>query len=122
TDTIVQGGADARYVASGHLVYLKRGVLMAAPFDLRRLRPASGAIGLVDDVMQAANMTNEQYDSGAGQFAVSPAGSRLFPRGGGFPDAERALVWVTRSGSADAVAAPSRPYSSPRLSPGGPRV
>ena len=31
----VQGGADARYLPTGHLLYVRRGALMAAPFDLR---------------------------------------------------------------------------------------
>ena len=29
-----RGGADARYVESGHLVYAANGVLQAVPFDL----------------------------------------------------------------------------------------
>ena len=29
----LDGAADGRYVVSGHLVYLQRGTLMAAPFD-----------------------------------------------------------------------------------------
>ena len=33
----IDGGADARYVATGHLVYLRRGTLMAVPFDPDRV-------------------------------------------------------------------------------------
>jgi hypothetical protein len=95
---VVQHGADGRYVASGHLVYMQRGVLMAVPFDLRRLQANGGGIGVVADVMQAANMLNEDWDSGAGQFSVSDTGSLLYAPGGIFPDPERFLVWVDRSG------------------------
>lgn len=34
---VVDGGADARYAASGHLVYAREGVLLAAPFDIARV-------------------------------------------------------------------------------------
>ena len=30
---LIEGGADGRYVPTGHLVYLRFGTLMAAPFD-----------------------------------------------------------------------------------------
>ena len=94
---VLQHGADGRYVASGHLVYMQRGVLMAVPFDLRRLQANGGAIGVVADVMQAANMLNEAWDSGAGQFSVSDTGSLLYAPGGIFPDPELFLVWVERA-------------------------
>ena len=35
---IVQGGASARYVATGHLVFAVRNSLLAMPFDANRLR------------------------------------------------------------------------------------
>ena len=40
---IMHGGADARYVASGHLLYLRKSTLMAAPFDLQRWPQPAGA-------------------------------------------------------------------------------
>jgi serine/threonine-protein kinase len=119
---VVQHGADGRYVASGHLVYMQRGVLMAVPFDLQRLQVKGGAIGVVADVMQAANMLNEAWDSGAGQFSVSDTGSLLYAPGGIFPDPERFLVWVDRSGAVEALPAPARAYLSPRLSPDGRQI
>ena len=33
---LIQGGSDARYVPTGHIVYVRAGALMAAPFDLDR--------------------------------------------------------------------------------------
>ncbi len=119
---IVQQGADARYVASGHLVYMLRGVLMAAPFDLGRLQTTGGAVGVVADVMQAANMLNEAWDSGAGQFSVSESGSLLYVPGGIFTEPERFMVWVDRTGAVEPLPAPARAYASPRLSADGRRI
>ena len=52
---LIRGGADGRYLRSGHLLYVRRGTLMAVPFDLERLEVTGGAVALIADVMQAAN-------------------------------------------------------------------
>ena len=55
---------------------LRRGMLMAVPFDARRLQVSGAPVGLaIADVMQAANIQPIQIDTGAGQFAVSDSGS-----------------------------------------------
>ena len=120
--TVMNAAADGRYVVSGHLIFMQRGTLMAAPFDLSKLRVTGGAIGVVAGVMQAANTTNEAFDSGAGMFAASSTGSLVYVPGGIFPDAERSLVWVSRSGAEEMLPMPVRAYLSPRLSPDGGRI
>ncbi|MDP6580128.1 MAG: serine/threonine-protein kinase, partial [Vicinamibacterales bacterium] len=50
---VVEDGADARYVASGHVVFVRSGTLMAVPFDLGRLESTGGAVALIDGVTQA---------------------------------------------------------------------
>ena len=107
---------------SGHLLYLRRGTLMAVPFNLERLEVTGGAVALIADVMQSANAPSETVDSGAGQFAVSESGSLLYVPGGVFPDPERSLVWVNRTGAVQALPLPARAWLSPRLSPDGHRV
>jgi len=119
---VVPGGADGRYLRSGHLLYVRRGTLMAVPFDLQRLKAAGGEVAVIADVMQAGNMPTEPSDSGAGQFSVSESGSLLYLPGGVFPDPERSLVWVNRSGAVEPLPLPSRAYASPRLSSDGGRV
>ena len=74
TRVLVEGGADARYVSTGHLVYVREGVLLAAPFDLERLELVGGSVGVVADVMQSAYPKGAARDSGAGQFVVSSTG------------------------------------------------
>src|SRR4030042_2513252 len=41
---LIEDGADARYVPTGHLIFVRRGTLMAAPFSLDRLE-TTGAAG-----------------------------------------------------------------------------
>jgi Tol biopolymer transport system component len=86
---------------------------MAAPFDPRRLAVTGPAVPVVEGVLQAA--------TGASQFGVSASGSLIYVAGG-FQSAQLGLVWVTRSGVEQPVAAPARGYSYPRLSPDGRRL
>ena len=120
---LVEGGADARFVAPGHLVYLRRGTLMAVPFDVQRLEVTTGAaVGVVADVMQAASIQPIQIDTGAGQFAVSESGSLVYVTGGVFPQDRWSLAWVDRTGRAEGLHVAPGAYMAPRLSPDGKRV
>jgi serine/threonine-protein kinase len=115
-------GADARYVRTGHLLYMRAGKLMAVPFDLTRLAVTGGAVALIDGVMQAANMRVAQIDSGAAQFSVSANGTLVYVPGGIFPNIERSLVWVDRVGTLQPLPLPTRAYAGPHLSPDGQRI
>lgn len=120
---LVQGAADGRYLPSGHLLYIRRGTLMAVPFDLDRLEATGGAVALIANVMQAANEPSEVFDNGAGQFSVSTSGALLYLPGGIFPDPERSLVWVDRAtGAVQPLPLPTKAYLSPRISPDGRQV
>lgn len=48
--TLIRGGYNARYVASGHVVYGRSGGLMAVPFDLARLRIAGDLSPVITNV------------------------------------------------------------------------
>jgi serine/threonine protein kinase len=71
---LVHGGADGRYLPSGHLIYLRKSTLMGMPFDLPHLAATGGAVALIADVMQSANTPNESSEGGAGQFRLSATG------------------------------------------------
>ena len=119
---LLKPAADGRYAASGHVIYLQRGTMLAAPFDLGSLQVTGEGISVVAGVMQSANTTNEFFDSGAGQFAISSVGSLLYVPGGIFPDPERTLVWVRRTGAEELLPVPVRAYLGPRISPDGTRL
>jgi serine/threonine-protein kinase len=119
---LIEGGADARYVSTGHLVYMRRGTLMAAPFDATRLEVTGAAVGLLADVMQAANIQPNLIDSGAGQFAISASGALAYVSGGVFPQDRWSMVWVDRTGKVEPLNLPRGAYLAPRLSPDGKRV
>jgi Tol biopolymer transport system component len=111
---LIQRATLPRYAASGHLVYAQAGSLMAVPFDPRRLAITGVAVPVVEGVLQSPW-------SGAAQYSLSATGSLVYIPGGVQAD-QRRLVWVTRNGAEQPVAAPTRAYVYPRLSPDGHRL
>jgi serine/threonine protein kinase/Tol biopolymer transport system component len=111
---LVQGGTHPRYALSGHLVYGERGTLMAISFDPRRLEVTGKAVPVAQGVM-------ESQSTGAAQYSFSSTGSLVYIPGG-VQSAQRRLVWVSRNGTEQPLAAPAQAYVNPRLSPDGQRV
>ena len=115
----VAKGADARYLPTGHLVFVRTGTVVAAPFNLNRLELMGGTVTVLNDVMQAANTPTSSIESGAGQFATASSGLAVYAPGGLFRDQQRLLVWVGRDGRETPVPLPPRAYLGPHLSPDG---
>jgi hypothetical protein len=68
--TLIEGGSDARYLTSGHIVYASGDTLLAVPFDLQKLEVTGRPIPVVQGVTRASpSMT------GAAHFAISGTGS-----------------------------------------------
>jgi eukaryotic-like serine/threonine-protein kinase len=120
---LIPGGADARYVGTGHLVYINAGTLMTVPFDLRSRQLSGAPVAIVDGVMQGVNAPNDDDETGAGQFTISNSGTLLYVVGGVGPIRTESLVWVDRKGAAQPLAvSPPAPYFGPRLSPDGQKI
>ena len=112
---LVQGGSDARYLPTGHLMYARAGALLAVPFDLNRLEVTGTPVAVVEGVMQTTNQT------GTVQAAFSGQGWLMYVPGGA-PGSDRKLVWVDRKGTEQLLQVPPRAYGRPRLSPDGQRL
>ena len=106
---LIRGGSDARYVASGHLVYRATGRLHAVAFDLGRLAVVGTPVTVQPEVPTDAGM------------AVAADGTLLYVSGA-VSKVGRSLVWVDRQGQETPIAAPPRDYAFPRLSPDGTRL
>jgi eukaryotic-like serine/threonine-protein kinase len=119
---LVESGADARYVPTGHLIYMRRGTVMAVPFDAGRVEVTGAPVGLLANVMQAAAIQPVQVDSGAGQFAVSESGLLAYVTGGISPQDRWSIGWADRAGKFEPLNLPAGSYIAPRLSPDGKRI
>ncbi len=121
--TLIENAADARYVDSGHLLYMKNGTLMAVPFDARAGTTMGSPVAMIENVMQAVGAANGGDETEVGQFAVSKSGTLLYVTGGIFPIRQTTLTWLDRKGVATPVAGASpRSFLSPRISPDGHKI
>jgi serine/threonine-protein kinase len=111
---LVQPGTQPRYAPSGHLVYMQGGSLMAVLFNPQRLAVTGAAVPVVEGVLQSPI-------TGAAQYSLSTTGSLVYVPGG-VQVAQRRLVWVSRTGAEQPLAAPTRTYRVPMLSPDGRHV
>ena len=120
---LLTDAADARYVRTGHLVFLRRGKLLAVPFDAERLEVQGAPVAVVDTVVQALSGGHSGNLTGAGQYALAPTGTLAWLSGPVTPFRESHLVSVDRTGQASPLAAPMRAYGpSLRLAPDGRRL
>jgi Tol biopolymer transport system component len=111
---LVQGGSNAHYAGSGHLVYALRGAVYAVAFDLEHLQVRSDPI-LVEERLVTKSL------SGAASFSLTRDGALVYLAGDAVSVA-RALVWVDRHGGETRILAPPRAYFDARVSPDGRRM
>jgi Tol biopolymer transport system component len=114
--TIVDGGTDARYVPTGHIVYAVGGTLFAVPFDLSKLASTAGPVPIVEGVRRVTAVT-----SGGAHFAFSNSGSLVYLPGPSSA-AQQDLMLFDRQGGAEALKLPPALYLYPRVSPDGKRI
>jgi serine/threonine-protein kinase len=120
---LVENAGDGRYLPTGHLAFVRKGTLMAVPFDVERLRTSGRAVTVVPRLMHAFNTPMRDMHSGVGQYSVSDSGALIWVSGGVVPVNDADLHWVDRSGRTERwTAFGTRPLGSFRLSPDGRRM
>ena len=91
TEILVEGGTQARYAPTGHLVYSQGKSLWAAPFDLARLETTGPPVPVLEDVATTID--------GPANFAFSSDGSLVYVPSGLLDDRTRVrMAWVDRQG------------------------
>ncbi|HYE86134.1 MAG TPA: protein kinase, partial [Vicinamibacterales bacterium] len=120
--TLLEDAADARYVATGHLVFMKMGTLMAVPFDVASGQVSGSPVALIEDVMHGVNALNSNDETLAGQFAISPTGTLVYAAGGVMPSRLGQPTWVDRTGATHSTAIAAGRLTVPRLSPDGQKL
>jgi serine/threonine-protein kinase len=107
--TIATGATYGRYVPTGHMVYIRAdGTMEALPFNLRRRRVMGSAFTVAEGVRTG-------YWGGAGEFAISEAGTFVFVRGSSWQ--QHQLTWVDREGKVLGHVGPPVTAEGIRLSP-----
>ncbi len=107
--TLIEGGRNAQYLSTGHVVYIRGGAVYAAPFDVGQLTVTGPSVMVQEGVYQSNTMDGFLWAVSAnGSLAYAPGG----PVGGG-----RKVVWVDRQGKVEPLPLPPRAYLHPRISP-----
>ena len=117
---LVNGGSDAHYIPTGHLVYAVAGVLFALPFDLASLEITGGPVPIVEGVQRAVGRA---ANTASANFGVSDDGLLAYvagPAAGGAGPTQ--LLWIDRQGREELIPTPSRNFANPFISPDGTRV
>ena len=91
---VLEGGSDARYVSTGHLVYALDDGLFAVAFDADSLSVMGGPVSLVEGVVRATSAASANY-------AVSDDGTLFYLTGSGASGSP--LVWVDRGGTVEVI-------------------
>lgn len=115
---ILQGGHFARYLPTGHLVFVRSGTLYAVAFDPRKLVARGREVPVVPSVAS-------DEVGGIAAFDVARNGTLLYvpgPPPGQTADALKSVVRVNRSGAITGISSEPRNYSTPRASPDETRI
>jgi serine/threonine-protein kinase len=111
---LANGGMRGRYVPTGHLVYVRGGILFAVPFDLKRLAVTGSETPVIEGV---------HYNTGGGfaDYVFSDSGLLVYS-----PDTRvttlKTLQWLDRKGTPQIYPAQPQDYNGLRLSPDGRRA
>ena len=98
--TLLSDAQHPVYAASGHLLFLRNGTLMAVAFDADRAELRGEPVAVLQDVLQANNMPNTIAESGLGQFTVSRSGHLVYAIGGVFTTPKNVVFRVSPRGGA----------------------
>jgi len=109
--TIMRNAFNARVSTSGHLLFLREGTLLAAPFDAKALRVTREPIAVHEDVAWNVSEGTAAYD-------VSESGTLVFVRASETVPLND-IRWVSRDGTRGESLVPPGPWMEPRQSPSG---
>jgi eukaryotic-like serine/threonine-protein kinase len=113
--TLIEGGSDARYLPSGHLVYAVAGGLFAVVLDVDRLEVRGAPVPVVEGVRRA-----DASSTGGAHYSVSDNGTLIYVAGPAVP--RRDIALTDRHGRSERLKLPPHFYEAPRVSPDGTRI
>jgi hypothetical protein len=114
---LIEGGSDARYLPTGHLIYAHRATLLAMPFDLRSMSTTGSPTPVLEGVARSAGGR-----TGVVQLSVAQNGSIAYLSRPDDPNARFFMGLADRSGKVERLNIPIGGFRQPRISPDGKRI
>ena len=109
-----RGGYFARYLPSGHLLYVSGGTVFVAPFDLDGLEVTGQSVPVIKGVEASTG-------TGAVQLAVSDSGMLVYLPAGQ-RGIESPILWMDSSGQTMPLRGMPSDWSNPSFAPDGNRL
>ena len=109
---VMQGGSDARYVPSGHLVYAVGNGLFAVAFDLDRLTVSGRPVPVVQGVQRSAASPATSGDTA--NYGVTDSGTLVYLASGAVAGGGR---WTDRHPAHACLGEPRRPRGATGRTP-----
>jgi len=112
TRVVMPASWYGRYSPTGHLLFVRSGVLFAAPFDAKQNEVTGPSVPLLNDVLTYP-------PSATAFFNISTNGTLAYlPK---FPPPYQDLVFMDRKGNVQPIVG-TRPFGGARISPDGQRI
>ncbi len=105
---LIEAGYAAKYLPTGHLVFMRQGSLFAVPFDLESLEVTGTEARVLDEVFTDSIWGEALYD-------VAADGTLVYVRGGDY--AATVPTWIGRDGSQEPLPVARDTYGTFQLSP-----
>ena len=112
--TVLQGGSYARYLPSGHLLYVHNSTLFAVPFDVKRLEVTGQPVPVIESVASSP-------DTGVAQFSFSDSGTLVYLPGS-IANQNVSIDWMDAAGKFTPLHETPGNYNNPAISPDGKRL
>lgn len=111
---LIKGGAFARYLSAGYIVYARANALLAVPFNLNSLEVTGSPIQVLENVLMTPSNAKVQ-------FSLSHDGDLVYLEGRSDDsrDAAQPLVWLDRQGTEQPLTEARQRFSKPRLTADG---
>ncbi len=120
---LLSEAADARYIPTGHLVFMRQGTLFAVRFDPETFALRGSPVAIVSNVAQSTAAWFSDDLTLSGQFAISPEGMLAYVPSPSVSLPTADLVRVNRSGDVSTLGAPPNTYRERvEVSPDGKRL
>jgi Tol biopolymer transport system component len=111
--TVLEGATFARYVPTGHLVFVRGQALYALPFDLKTLTATGTPVRVVDGLSARDEM-------GSAQYSFSARGSLIYLESSRPAGSESAsIISFDASGAVEVLGTSPREVFTTRMSPDG---
>jgi serine/threonine-protein kinase len=112
--TVLHGGSYARYLPSGHLVYVHNGTLFAVHFDIKNLEVTGQPAPVMEGV-------TSNPDHGGAQVSFSDSGTFVYVAGSAVSQ-NVSIYWMDATGKFTPLRETPGNYHDPAISPDGKRL